>query len=89
MCSSCSCSSATTSFAPPPVESLGTLSYTVPGMTCGRCEAAVAREVSRVAGVGSVEVDLATKLVRVQGTGVNDAAVRAAIVEAGYDAVPS
>ena len=61
------------------------LTYTVPGMSCGHCEKAVKDEVSGVAGVAAVEVDLATKLVTVRGEGIDDGAVRAAIDEAGYD----
>jgi copper chaperone len=61
--------------------------YVVAGMTCDHCTVAVTDEVTRVAGVTSVDVDLATKLVRVHGTEVDAAAVVAAIDEAGYDAV--
>jgi copper chaperone CopZ len=39
-----------------------------------------------VAGVTNVEVDLATKLVFVHGEGLDDATIRAAIEEAGYEA---
>ena len=63
------------------------LSYLVAGMTCDHCKVAVTEEVAQVPGVTSVEVDLDTKLVRVNGTGVDGAAVVAAIDEAGYDAV--
>jgi copper chaperone len=65
-----------------------TLSYTVPAMHCGHCERAVKEEVSNVAGVSEVAVDLDTKLVTVTVTGsaFDDAAVRAAIEEAGYEA---
>jgi copper chaperone len=63
-----------------------TLSFTVPGMHCGHCQAAVIEEVQRVTGVHSVDVDLDTKLVRVEGSGVDAASVVAAIDEAGYDA---
>jgi copper chaperone len=63
------------------------LAYVVAGMTCGHCKVAVTEEVSQVAGVYSVDVDLDSKLVRVHGTGVDDAAVRAAIDQAGYDAM--
>ncbi len=42
-------------------------------------------EVSAVAGVSVVAVDLTTKIVTVVGDGVDDAAVRAAIDEAGYE----
>lgn len=57
--------------------------YTVNGMTCQHCVNAVTAEVSAVPGVEAVEVDLAAKTVSV--TGGDDAAVRAAIDEAGYE----
>jgi copper chaperone len=63
-----------------------TVTYTVPGMSCGHCKAAVTAEVSAVAGVESVDVDLETKLVRISGESLDDAALRAAIDEAGYEA---
>ncbi len=63
-----------------------TLEYTVSGMSCGHCEAAVKEEVSEVEGVESVDVDLATKLVVVRGEGLDDPAIRAAIDDAGYEA---
>jgi copper chaperone len=63
------------------------LTYVVAGMTCAHCKVAVTDEVTKVAGVSAVDVDLDGKLVRVHGTGVDDAAVVAAIDEAGYDAV--
>jgi copper chaperone CopZ len=62
------------------------LTFTVPGMTCEHCTAAVSEEVEQVAGVTAVEVDLDTKLVVVRGEGLSDEAVRAAIGEAGYEA---
>ena len=63
-----------------------TVSYTVPAMHCGHCERAVKEEVSAVSGVSDVAVDLETKLVTVSGPAFDDAAVRAAIEEAGYEA---
>jgi copper chaperone len=63
-----------------------TLSYTVPAMHCGHCERAVEEEVSAVAGVSEVAVDLDTKVVTVTGSALDDMAVRAAIQEAGYEA---
>jgi copper chaperone len=62
------------------------LTYTVPAMHCGNCTAAVEREISQVPGVEFVEAELSTKLVVVRGEGVDDAAVREAIKEAGYEA---
>ena len=59
--------------------------YTVRGMSCGHCKAAVEDEVGRVPGVESVTADLDSKLVVVRGDGLEDGALRAAIDEAGYD----
>jgi copper chaperone CopZ len=64
------------------------LIFTVPDMNCGHCRAAIIAEVERVPGIGGVDVDLEAKLVRVHGEAVDAAAVRAAIDEAGYAAVP-
>ncbi|MGZ8687975.1 MAG: heavy-metal-associated domain-containing protein [Gaiellaceae bacterium] len=63
-----------------------TLAYTVPGMHCSHCEAAVKAEVSALDGVESVIVDLDSKRVVVAGEHLDDRAVRAAIDEAGYEA---
>jgi copper chaperone CopZ len=63
-----------------------TITYTVAGMTCDHCKHAVSSELSSVAGVAAVEVDLGTKLVTVTGEGLDDSALRAAIEEAGYEA---
>jgi len=57
----------------------------VPGMTCGHCEAAVTAEVSALAGVTSVVVDLEAKTVAVAGTALDRGRIVAAIDEAGFD----
>ena len=62
------------------------ITYRVPGMSCGHCRASITAEVSAVAGVDSVDVDLDTKLVRISGESLDDAALVAAIDEAGYEA---
>ena len=62
-----------------------TTTYSVPGMHCAHCEAAVSRELEAVPGVESVGVDLERKLVTVTGTRLDDSALRAAIDEAGYE----
>ena len=65
---------------------MDTKTYSVPGMHCGHCKAAVSRELEAVTGVDKVEVDLDTKLVTVRGAALEDARLIAAIDEAGYDA---
>lgn len=60
--------------------------YSVPGMHCGHCQAAVSAALGTVHGVKRVEVDLETKLVVVTGAYLDDGAMKAAIAEAGYDA---
>jgi copper chaperone len=63
--------------------------YTVTGMSCEHCVRAVTDEVSGVAGVTAVDVDLVTGRVRVVGAGpVDGEAVHAAVREAGYEVVP-
>ncbi|HET9061387.1 MAG TPA: cation transporter [Acidimicrobiales bacterium] len=64
-----------------------TITYSVPGMTCDHCKHAVSSELGSVAGVTRVEVDLHTKMVTVTGEGLADGALRAAIEEAGYEAM--
>ena len=57
----------------------------VPGMTCGHCEAAVTTEVSALDGVSAVLVDLDAKPVTVTGTSLDRERIVAAIDEAGFD----
>ncbi|KAB8196378.1 cation-transporting ATPase [Nonomuraea phyllanthi] len=65
---------------------MATATYTVKGMTCGHCVSSVKEEVSEVAGVTSVEVDLAGGLMTVQSDSPVDAsAIVAAVQEAGYE----
>jgi len=70
-----------------PVNTLSTLTFTVPGMSCGHCEAAVTREIRKIDGVDHVAVDLGTKQVVVDGTALDQAAIFAAVDEAGYEPV--
>jgi copper chaperone CopZ len=58
--------------------------YTVEGMTCSHCVAAVRDELSEVEGVAAVRVDLASGRVEVDGDHVDDGALRAAVSAAGY-----
>jgi copper chaperone CopZ len=59
--------------------------YTVVGMTCAHCVRAVREEVSEVAGVERVDVNLASGRMVVRGENVAPGAVRAAVAEAGYE----
>jgi copper chaperone len=62
-----------------------TASYTVTGMTCEHCVASVREEINEIAGVASVDVDLASGAVAVTSTRpLAEADVRAAVEEAGY-----
>jgi copper chaperone len=63
-----------------------TATYSVPAIHCDHCAMSIREEVSEVEGVDEVAVDLDSKLVTVTGHRLDDAAVRAAIVEAGYEA---
>jgi copper ion binding protein len=59
--------------------------YTVTGMTCGHCVASVTEEVQEIPGVQEVSVVLDTGAVTVTSDqGVDEAAVKAAVEEAGY-----
>jgi copper chaperone len=61
------------------------VTYRVPGISCSHCVSAIRSEVEQVAGVSSVEVDLDAKTVTVAGTSLDEAALVAAIDEAGYE----
>ena len=62
-----------------------TQTYTVTGMTCGHCVASVTEEVQEIPGVQDVSVVLETGAVTVTSEQeIDDAAVKAAVEEAGY-----
>ena len=59
--------------------------YQITGMTCGHCVSSVTKELTGLAGVSGVDVDLASGQARVTSDGelaLDD--VRAAVDEAGY-----
>jgi len=64
---------------------MSTITYNVPDVSCDHCRAAITREVATIAGVDSVEVDLAAKTVVVSGEPLDAAAIAAAIDEAGFE----
>ena len=62
-----------------------TTTVTVTGMTCGHCASSVREEIGEIAGVRSVEVDVASGTVTIDSdTPVDGAAIRSAVEEAGY-----
>lgn len=64
---------------------MSTETYTVSGMTCGHCVSSVTEEVSELAGVSDVQVDLASGRVTVTADQpLGPDAVRTAVEEAGY-----
>jgi copper chaperone len=63
------------------------ITYSVPGVSCEHCRHAIEGEVSQVAGVKAVTVDLEAKTVTVTGGPLDEDALVAAIDEAGYDVV--
>lgn len=67
-----------------------TSQFRVNGMTCGHCEASVREEVGEIAGVVQVDVSATTGSLVVTSTEpLDEAAVLAAVEEAGYAAVPA
>ena len=67
---------------------MSTEAYEVSGMTCGHCVSSVTEEVSELAGVSDVQVDLASGRLTVtadQPVGADE--VRTAVEEAGYTLV--
>jgi copper chaperone len=65
-----------------------TTTFRVPGMTCGHCKQAVTTELSKLAGVSTVEVDLGTKAVTVtSGATLAWAQIAEAVDEAGFEAI--
>ncbi|HEV7755748.1 MAG TPA: heavy-metal-associated domain-containing protein [Mycobacteriales bacterium] len=66
-----------------------TASYSVTGMTCGHCVAAVTEELTALPGVENVHVQLVPGAVSVvtvtSGAPLTDDVVREAVDEAGYE----
>ncbi|MFD5864921.1 heavy-metal-associated domain-containing protein [Agromyces sp. NPDC127015] len=93
---SCACcaipDAAATSTAPAELDGLASAHYAVAGMTCGNCVRHVSAELAAIEGVEAVEVELvaggvSTVTVR-SSSPLADAAVAAAVEEAGYEVVP-
>lgn len=61
--------------------------YMVDGMTCNHCVDAVTGEIRKAGGIDDVIVDLQAGTVTVTAGSVDDAVIRSAIEEAGYEVV--
>ncbi|MCT1515329.1 MULTISPECIES: heavy-metal-associated domain-containing protein [Mycobacteriales] len=67
---------------------MNTNTYAVTGMSCSHCEVAIRSEVEQIAGVTGIEVSATDGRLAVTADGpIDDAAVLAAVDEAGYEAV--
>lgn len=67
---------------------MASTTYRVQGMTCGHCVSAVRSEIEQIPGVSDVTVELASGLVTiVADEPIDEAAVHAAVDEAGYQVV--
>ncbi|MGE0138345.1 MAG: heavy-metal-associated domain-containing protein [Ilumatobacteraceae bacterium] len=67
---------------------MANIEYTVKGMTCGHCAAAVTDEVSKISGVRDVTVEVAAGRMVVDADAmVTDDLIREAVEEAGYEFV--
>lgn len=85
MCTSCNCGTQTTDTTEPVAIGAAQASYTITGMTCGHCVASVTEEVTAIAGVRDVVVDLPTgTLSFASDQPVPRDAVETAVREAGY-----
>jgi copper chaperone len=62
-----------------------TVTVTVSGMTCGHCVSSVREEISTIAGVTGVDIDLSTGAVTIDSESpVAPAELKVAVEEAGY-----
>ena len=59
----------------------------IEGMSCGHCVMHVQSALEDVPGVVSAKVDLMERSAMVEGEGLNDQALRAAVADAGYKVV--
>ena len=64
-----------------------TRTYAVQGMTCSHCVTSVRDEVSEIAGVEGVDVELSSGRMTVAGEAFSDEAVKTAVADAGYAVV--
>lgn len=68
---------------------MANVKFSVEGMSCGHCKAAVEKALGQVSGVSAVQVDLERKEVAVayDAGKTNPAAMKAVIEDIGYEVV--
>ena len=70
------------------LDGTGLVELEIGGMTCGHCVSSVTEEVSTIAGVTDVQVELASGALTITSEApVEETAVKAAVDEAGYELV--
>ncbi len=57
----------------------------IEGMSCGHCVAHVKEALESIAGMTKAEVDLGKKKAVVEGSTLDDAAMKSAVADAGYE----
>lgn len=69
---------------------MATANFDITGMTCGHCEMAIRKEVSKIPGVNGLEVSAKTGKLSVESDqGIPAPLVMAAVMQAGYTAQPA
>jgi copper chaperone CopZ len=58
--------------------------YKVTGMSCEHCRSSVLEEVQEIDGVLSVDLDLTSGRLEVEGTAVSEKQIKSAVAIAGY-----
>lgn len=87
MCGTCDTQGSHPDGSATTVEIADATAYPVKGMTCEHCAMSVTEEVEQVSGVTGIEVDLTGGRIFVRGEGFSDAAIAAAVHDAGYELV--
>jgi copper chaperone len=71
---------------PPEEETM--ITFKVNDMTCGHCVSAIMQAVKRADAGARIAIDLAAKRVDIEAVAADEAALKAAIEDAGYTPVP-
>ena len=61
-----------------------TRKYKVLGMSCDHCRNSVLERVAKIDGVEDLDVNLGSGMLEIQGSGIEDEQVSAAVEDAGY-----